>query len=36
MIYKVDEITISKGQKFYKISNGKDHPYMRHELLKIE
>ena len=35
VIYKVDEITASKGQNFYKISNGKDHPYMRHELLKI-
>ena len=35
IIYKVDEITISKGQKFYKINNGKEHPYMRHELLKI-
>ena len=35
VIYKVDEITASKGHNFYKISNGKDHPYMRHELLKI-
>ena len=35
-IYKVDEIVVSKRQKMYKISNGKDHKYMRHELLKIE
>ena len=35
-IYKVDEIVVSKRQKMYKISNGKEHKYMRHELLKIE
>ena len=36
IIYKVDEIVVSKRQKMYKINNGKDHKYMRHELLKIE
>ena len=36
IIYKVDEIVVSKGQKMYKISNGKDRKYMRHQLLKIE
>ena len=35
-IYKVDEIVVSKRQKMYKINNGKEHKYMRHELLKIE
>ena len=35
IIYKVDEIVVSKRQKMYKISNGKEHKYMRHELLKI-
>ena len=36
IIYKVDDIVVSKRQKMYKINNGKDHRYMRHELLKIE
>ena len=36
IIYKVDEIVVSKRQKMYKINNGKEHRYMRHELLKIE
>ena len=36
VIYKVDEIVVSKRQKMYNISNGNDHKYMRHELLKIE
>ena len=36
IIYKVDEIVVSHGQNMYKISNGKEHKYMRHELLKIE
>ena len=36
IIYKVDEIVVSKRQKMYKINNGKEHKYMRHELLKIE
>ena len=36
ILYKVDEIVVSKRQNMYKISNGKDHKYMRHELLKIE
>ena len=35
-IYKVEEIVVSMRQKMYKISNGKEHRYMRHELLKIE
>ena len=36
VIYKVDGIEVSKKQKMYKINNGKEHRYMRHELLKIE
>ena len=36
IVYKVDEIVVSKRQKMYKINNGKEHKYMRHELLKIE
>ena len=35
-IYKVDSIVVSKRQKMYNINNGKEHKYMRHELLKIE
>ena len=33
---KVDSIVVSKRQKMYNINNGKEHRYMRHELLKIE
>ena len=32
--YEVEEIFESKGQTFYKVSNGKDHT--RHELLKVK
>ena len=35
-IYKLDEIVVSKRQKMYKINNGKEHRYRRHELLKIK
>ena len=32
--YEVEDIFESKGQTFYKVSNGKDHT--RHELLKVK
>ena len=35
VLYKVEEIVVSKRQKFYKINDGKEPKYMRHELLKI-
>ena len=36
IIYKVDEIVVSKRQKMFNINNGKEHKYMRHKLLNIE